>query len=110
MQRHKARSVVFNKFKTNVLRLLKYGKHSQHPGGVVKETNTQKEANDCANRIGDVENAEEPKTNSAGRPIVCPKCKYTGKYIVAHEDGWQCLNCMKIIYRDQPLPISNSKT
>jgi len=35
-------------------------------------------------------------------PLVCPKC-YEGKYIVTHEDGWQCWNCMKIIYKNAPI-------
>ncbi|MBN1863037.1 MAG: hypothetical protein JW790_05275 [Dehalococcoidales bacterium] len=36
-------------------------------------------------------------------PLKCPKCHYGGRYIVPHEDGWQCWNCMKIIYRDAPI-------
>jgi len=36
-------------------------------------------------------------------PSICPKPNCGGSYFVPHEEGWQCWNCMKIIYRDQPL-------
>lgn len=43
-------------------------------------------------------------------PKVCPKPNCHGTSFIPHEDGWQCLNCMKIIYRYQPLPyISNNR-
>lgn len=32
-------------------------------------------------------------------PEVCPKANCEGKFFIPHEDGWQCFNCMKIIYR-----------
>ncbi len=37
-------------------------------------------------------------------PAVCPRPKCEGTYFIPHEDGWQCWNCMKIIYKDSPLP------
>ena len=39
-------------------------------------------------------------------PAVCPRLKCGGTYFILHEDGWQCWNCMKIIYKDSPLPLS----
>ena len=33
-------------------------------------------------------------------PSVCPKPGCGGRGFIPHEDGWQCFNCMKIIYRD----------
>ena len=42
-------------------------------------------------------------------PSVCPKPQCGGTYFIPHEDGLQCWDCMKIIYRDQPLPhIANN--
>ena len=41
-------------------------------------------------------------TNLPKPPSVCPKC-HESKYIVTHEDGWQCWNCMKIIYKNAPI-------
>jgi hypothetical protein len=32
-------------------------------------------------------------------PEVCPKPFCHGTRFIVHEDGWQCLNCMKVIYR-----------
>jgi ribosomal protein S27AE len=34
-------------------------------------------------------------------PRVCPKPDCGGTFFIPHEDGWQCWNCMKIIYRNQ---------
>jgi ribosomal protein S27AE len=34
-------------------------------------------------------------------PQVCPKPYCGGTSFLRHEEGWQCLNCMKIIYREQ---------
>ena len=43
-------------------------------------------------------------------PKVCPKPECGGTSFIQHEDGWQCLNCMKIIYLDEPLPyIANNR-
>lgn len=39
-------------------------------------------------------------------PSVCPKCQ--GSLFVNHEDGWQCWNCMKIVYQSDPLPLINN--
>jgi ribosomal protein S27AE len=36
-------------------------------------------------------------------PRVCPKPSCGGTFFISHEDGWQCWNCMKIIYRDQSI-------
>jgi len=43
------------------------------------------------------------KIMAPARHLVCPKCNYSGKFIVEHEDGWQCWNCMKIIYKNPPI-------
>jgi ribosomal protein S27AE len=32
-------------------------------------------------------------------PLVCPKANCGGTFFIPHEDGWQCFNCMKIIYK-----------
>jgi ribosomal protein S27AE len=32
-------------------------------------------------------------------PLVCPKADCGGTFFIPHDDGWQCFNCMKIIYR-----------
>jgi hypothetical protein len=43
-------------------------------------------------------------------PFICPKPYCNSTSFIPHEDGWQCLNCMKIIYRHQPLPyIANNR-
>ncbi|MFC2024024.1 hypothetical protein ACFLTJ_00365 [Chloroflexota bacterium] len=98
----------FNKFYTRIIKLWKPRKSSQLPSGVFEERVTKKEENDCVHRIEDVKIGEEQQTYLSRRPIACPKCKYTGKYIIAHEDGWQCFNCMKIIYSYRPLPKTHS--
>jgi len=36
-------------------------------------------------------------------PRLCPKPNCRGTFFIAHEDGWQCWNCMKIIYKDLPI-------
>jgi len=36
-------------------------------------------------------------------PEICTKPYCHGTYFVKHEDGWQCLNCMKIIYKYRPV-------
>lgn len=41
-------------------------------------------------------------------PPECPKCYSGAKYFVAHEDGWQCWNCMKIIYQETPIDDLNT--
>jgi len=43
------------------------------------------------------------------RPTVCPKPDCGGLVFIAHEDGWQCFNCMKIIYAEQPLPLVTAR-
>ena len=40
----------------------------------------------------------EPKLYSQA-PSVCTKPGCEGTVIIPHEDGWQCLGCMKIIYK-----------
>jgi len=42
-------------------------------------------------------------------PEVCPKPSCYGTSFLGHEDGWQCLNCMKIIYRYEPVVDSNKR-
>ncbi len=32
-------------------------------------------------------------------PEVCTKPGCGGRVFLPHEDGWQCFNCMKIIYK-----------
>jgi hypothetical protein len=32
-------------------------------------------------------------------PEICPKPFCHGTTFIIHEEGWQCLNCMKVIYR-----------
>ena len=32
-------------------------------------------------------------------PSVCPKANCGSTFFIPHEDGWQCFNCMKIIYK-----------
>ena len=36
-------------------------------------------------------------------PDKCPKPYCQSTRFVRHEDGWQCLNCMKVIYKDKPI-------
>lgn len=40
----------------------------------------------------------EPKLYSQA-PSVCLKPGCGGRVFIPHEDGWQCFNCMKIIYK-----------
>ena len=45
-----------------------------------------------------------PKTkNIPTPPAICPRPGCGGRFFIAHEDGWQCWNCMKIIYRQPPV-------
>ncbi|HEY56602.1 MAG TPA: hypothetical protein G4N90_04105 [Dehalococcoidia bacterium] len=46
----------------------------------------------------------EPATTP---PPVCTKPGCGGRLFIPHEDGWQCFNCMKIIYRSQPPVLCN---
>jgi hypothetical protein len=32
-------------------------------------------------------------------PAVCTKPGCGGTVFIPHEDGWQCFNCMKVIYK-----------
>ncbi|MFO8143498.1 MAG: hypothetical protein R6T78_02345 [Dehalococcoidales bacterium] len=34
-------------------------------------------------------------------PEVCTKPNCRSGVFIRHEDGWQCLNCMKVIYSSQ---------
>jgi len=45
-----------------------------------------------------------PKTRCSRLPSKCPKPYCNSAIFIPHEDGWQCLNCMKIIYREESLP------
>ncbi len=40
----------------------------------------------------------EPKLYNQA-PLVCTKPGCGGTLFLPHEDGWQCFNCMKIIYK-----------
>ena len=42
-------------------------------------------------------------------PEVCTKPHCEGIVFLRHEDGWQCLNCMKIIYSSQPILDSDER-
>jgi hypothetical protein len=42
-------------------------------------------------------------------PAVCPKPGCGGTVFLPHEDGWQCFNCMKIIYKASVLPADAVK-
>ncbi|MEJ2046830.1 MAG: hypothetical protein P8X92_01810 [Dehalococcoidia bacterium] len=42
-------------------------------------------------------------------PEICTKPYCHGTSFVKHEDGWQCLNCMKIIYRYKPVVDSEQR-
>jgi hypothetical protein len=42
---------------------------------------------------------------AATPPSVCTKPGCGGTVFIPHEDGWQCFNCMKIIYRRQYSPV-----
>ena len=37
-------------------------------------------------------------------PAVCPKPNCGGTVFLPHEEGWQCFNCMKIIYKAKEEP------
>ena len=99
--------MVFNKFVKRLMRLWKPQEDVQHTGSVVEEEVMTREGHNGTNIKGDIKTIVEQQTFSFGRPMVCPKCKYTARYIVTHEDGWQCLNCMKIIYKNKPMPITH---
>ena len=45
-----------------------------------------------------VETLIEPKLYEK-QPSVCPKENCGGTIFLPHEDGWQCFNCMKIVYK-----------
>jgi hypothetical protein len=45
-----------------------------------------------------VERFLEPKLYGKP-PLVCPKANCESTVFIPHEDGWQCFNCMKIIYK-----------
>lgn len=38
-------------------------------------------------------------------PAICPKPGCEGKLFIPHEDGWQCFNCMKILYQDKQVSL-----
>lgn len=37
-------------------------------------------------------------------PKVCPKPGCGGMVFLPHEEGWQCFNCMKIVYKASAPP------
>ena len=41
-------------------------------------------------------------------PPTCTKPGCNSVLVIRHMDGWQCLNCMKIIYREQPVMKSDN--
>ena len=41
-------------------------------------------------------------------PAVCTKPGCGGMVFIPHEDGWQCFNCMKIIYKASEEPQKNA--
>ena len=41
-------------------------------------------------------------------PSLCTKPGCGGTIFLPHEDGWQCFNCMKIIYKASLKPSKNS--
>ena len=47
-----------------------------------------------------VERMKEPVLYE-DQPSNCPKENCNGRVFLPHEDGWQCFNCMKIIYKDK---------
>ena len=96
----------FKKFLRKIIKLWRPYKSQRLPSNIFEEEAVTKKEKDFV-RIIDVKIDKEPQTYLFGRPTVCPKCNYTTKYILAHEDGWQCFNCMKIIYKDKPLPMSH---
>ena len=38
-------------------------------------------------------------------PAVCTKPGCGGTIFLPHEDGWQCFNCMKIVYKANDRPV-----
>ena len=42
-------------------------------------------------------------------PEVCPKPYCHSTTFIKHEDGWQCINCMKVIYRYKLVVDSNKR-
>ena len=50
-----------------------------------------------------VEQLLEPKLYESP-PAVCTKPGCGGTIFLPHEDGWQCFNCMKIIYKYKASP------
>lgn len=99
--------MIFNKFAKRLRRLWKTREYVRRAGSVVEKEVTTREVHNCSDIKENIKTIEEQQIFSLVRPIVCPKCKYTGKYITVHEDGWQCFNCMKIIYKNKPMPISH---
>ncbi|GEM_PF-4826963 len=56
------------------------------------------------------ENEKRQRICYSNPPLICPKPYCGSTSFASHEDGWQCLNCMKIIYVDKPLPyIANNR-
>jgi ribosomal protein S27AE len=50
-----------------------------------------------------------PQVTHSKPPSKCPKPYCGGTAFTPHEDGWQCINCMKIIYDQEALPyIANN--
>jgi len=50
-----------------------------------------------------------PQVHYSKPPSICPKPYCGGTSFTPHEDGWQCINCMKIIYNQEALPyIANN--
>jgi len=51
-----------------------------------------------------------PQLTHSKPPSICPKPYCGGTSFTPHEDGWQCTNCMKIIYNQEALPyIANNR-
>jgi len=40
-------------------------------------------------------------------PSYCTKPGCRGSVFIHHDDGWQCFNCMKIVYRDNQKANNN---
>jgi hypothetical protein len=49
----------------------------------------------------------EPKLYNQA-PSVCNKSGCGGTVFIPHEDGWQCFNCMKIIYKATEVSKKNT--
>jgi len=43
-------------------------------------------------------------------PTVCTKPGCGGTMFIPHEDGWQCFNCMKVIYKSNESSVESSIT